>query len=178
VIPVKFSLNLNGTATCQLPTATISLVRTAGGTIGAIDESTYLQSADNGSNFRISGCQYVYNLEASSLGSGAYRVDITINGAVAGSGVFRAEIKGQTPHPIIDWSTLRPPLTSGFDSPASHRSFSLARFRASSFYRGPTKGSGANSNRRSYRQPSLNRFNSQQDWRSFAVGIGDVASGE
>lgn len=88
VIPVKFTLNLNGTATCQLPPATISLVRTAGGTIGAIDEGVYMQAADNGSNFRIAGCQYLYNLGASSLGSGAYRVDITINGAVAGSGVF------------------------------------------------------------------------------------------
>ena len=88
VIPVKFTLNLNGVATCQLPAATISLARAAGGTTGAIDETLYLQAADNGLNFRISGCQYVYNLTASSLGSGAYRVDITINGAVAGSGVF------------------------------------------------------------------------------------------
>src|SRR6185503_15111919 len=46
VIPVKFSLNLNGTTTCELPPATISLVRTAGGIIGAIDESIYLQAAD------------------------------------------------------------------------------------------------------------------------------------
>jgi hypothetical protein len=88
VIPVKFSLTLNGTATCQLPPATISLTRTAGGTIGSIDESTYLQAADNGSNFRISGCQYLYNLAASSLGRGACRVDISINTAVVGNGGF------------------------------------------------------------------------------------------
>ena len=88
VIPVKFSLSLNGTTTCQLPAATIALTRTAGGTLGAIDESIYLASADSGSNFRISGCQYVYNLAAKSLGTGVYRVDITINGSVVGNGVF------------------------------------------------------------------------------------------
>jgi hypothetical protein len=88
VIPVKFTLTLNGTATCQLPAVTIVLTRTAGGTSGAIDESVYLLASDNGSNFRISGCQYVYNLSSSSLGMGAYRVDIIIDGTAVGSGVF------------------------------------------------------------------------------------------
>jgi hypothetical protein len=37
VVPVKFTLTLNGVATCELPPATISLIRTAGGVIGAID---------------------------------------------------------------------------------------------------------------------------------------------
>jgi probable HAF family extracellular repeat protein len=55
VIPVKFTLSLNGTATCQLPPATISLTRTAGAVLGTVDESTYLQAADSGANFRISG---------------------------------------------------------------------------------------------------------------------------
>jgi hypothetical protein len=55
---------------------------------GTVDESTYLQAADSGANFRISGCQYIYNLAAKSLGVGVYRVDITINGAVVGNGVF------------------------------------------------------------------------------------------
>jgi hypothetical protein len=88
VVPVKFTLTLNGAATCQLPPATISVTRTAGGTTGLVDESTYLQNADNGSNFRISGCQYAYNLQASALGSGIYRVDISIDGAVVGTAVF------------------------------------------------------------------------------------------
>ena len=88
VVLVRFTLTLNGTATCQLPPATISLTRTAGGTIGPIDESVYMAAADTGSNFRISGCQYVYNLAASSLGTGTYRVDISINGGVVGSGIF------------------------------------------------------------------------------------------
>jgi hypothetical protein len=88
VIPVKFSLTLNGAATCTLPAATIVVTRTAGGTPGAVDESIYLLAADSGSNFRNSGCQYVYNLAASSLGVGTYRVDIIINGVVVGHGVF------------------------------------------------------------------------------------------
>lgn len=88
VVPVKFTLSIGGVATCNLPPATISVTRTAGGAIGAIDESTYVSSADSGPNFRISDCQYVYNLAASGLGVGTYRVDIIIGGGVVGSGVF------------------------------------------------------------------------------------------
>ena len=79
----------DGVTTCALPAATIALTRTSGGTTGAIDESVYSGSADNGSNFRIDSCQYVYNLSASVLGSGTYRVDININGTVVGSGIFQ-----------------------------------------------------------------------------------------
>jgi hypothetical protein len=88
VIPVKFTLTQNNTATCQLPTATISVTRTAGGVIGSIDEGSYSMAADNGSNFRIdqTACQYVYNLRT-SLGVGTYEVDIKINGVV-GNAVF------------------------------------------------------------------------------------------
>jgi hypothetical protein len=90
VVPVKFTLTLNGVATCQLPPATISLTRTAGGVLGSIDESTYLSSADSGSNFRIdsTNCQYIYNLATSSLGAGEYTVSILIGGSVVGSGTF------------------------------------------------------------------------------------------
>lgn len=90
VIPIKFTLTQNNTPTCSLPPATISVTRTAGGTTGSIEESTYNMSADSGSNFRIdtTNCQYVYNLAAKSLGPGTYRVDISINGSVVGSGVF------------------------------------------------------------------------------------------
>lgn len=59
-----------------------------GGTTGQIDESVYTGSADTGSNFRISNCQYIYNLSASALGVGTYTVDITINGQVVGSATF------------------------------------------------------------------------------------------
>jgi hypothetical protein len=72
-----------------LPAATIALTRTSGGTTGTIDESVYSGSADNGSNFRIDSCRYVYNLSASALGVGTYRVDIKINGQVVGSGSFQ-----------------------------------------------------------------------------------------
>ena len=63
--------------------------RTSGGTTGQIDESVYVMAADNGSNFRIVSCQYVYNLSASALGVGTYRVDIKIDGQVVGSGIFQ-----------------------------------------------------------------------------------------
>ena len=86
---MKFTLTQGGVATCALPPATIALTRTAGGTIGAIDESVYTGSADTGSNFRIDSCQYVYNLSATALGVGTYRVDIEIDGQVVGSAVFQ-----------------------------------------------------------------------------------------
>jgi hypothetical protein len=88
VVPVKFSLAAAGVATCELPAATISLTRIAGSVLGAIDEGTYLSASDSGSSFRISGCQYLYNLSASQLGAGTYRVDVLIGGASVGSGVF------------------------------------------------------------------------------------------
>ena len=88
VVPVKFTFTLNGVATCDLPPAAMALTRTAGGTIGTIDESVYVGSADAGSDFRVDSCQYVYNLRASALGVGTYRIDILINGQVVGSGIF------------------------------------------------------------------------------------------
>lgn len=88
VVPVRFNLTLGGVATCDLPPATIALTRTAGGVIGPVNESDYSGNADTGSNFRISSCQYVYNLNARALGVGTYRVDILINGQVVGSVTF------------------------------------------------------------------------------------------
>ena len=69
------------------------MTRIAGGTLGTVDESTYLASADSGSNFRIdpTTCKYVYNLAASPLGVGTYRVDIIIDGIVVGNAVFALE---------------------------------------------------------------------------------------
>lgn len=90
VVPVKFTLALGGAPTCQLPPATISLARTAGAAPGPIDESTFAQSADTGSYFRIdsTNCQYVYNLTSSSLGPGTYLVQISLGGTAVGSGTF------------------------------------------------------------------------------------------
>src|SRR5207245_11174323 len=62
VVPVKFTLTDNGSPTCDLPPATIVVTRTAGGATGEINESIYSMAADSGSNFRIDGCQYGYNL--------------------------------------------------------------------------------------------------------------------
>jgi hypothetical protein len=88
VVPVRFTLTLDGVATCDLPPATIAVTRTAGGVIGQINESDYSGNADNGSNFRISNCQYAYNLNARALGVGTYRIDILIDGQVVGSATF------------------------------------------------------------------------------------------
>jgi hypothetical protein len=44
--------------------------------------------SDNGSNFRTTDCQYIYNLGTGSLGTGTYRVNIVIGGVIVGSGVF------------------------------------------------------------------------------------------
>jgi hypothetical protein len=46
-------------------------------------------SADVGSNFRIEGCQYGYNLSSGGLGVGTYRVDILISAAVVGNATFQ-----------------------------------------------------------------------------------------
>ena len=85
---MKFTLTLDGVPTCDLPPAMIALYRTGTGGDETIDESVYTGPADTGSNFRISGCQYIYNLGVSGLGVGTYRVDIIINGQVVGSATF------------------------------------------------------------------------------------------
>lgn len=90
VVPVKFKLTQYDLPTCPSLPATITVTRTAGGTLGAVDENTYSMSADSGLLFRIDSTayQYVYNLPASSLGVGTYRVDISINGIMVGHAVF------------------------------------------------------------------------------------------
>jgi hypothetical protein len=89
VIPIKFTVTLGGNPTCALPAATISVTRTAGATPGSINESVYAMAADNGSNFRVEGCEYIYNLNSDALGVGTYRAEIRINGGVAGSVLFQ-----------------------------------------------------------------------------------------
>src|SRR4051812_105459 len=90
VIPVKFVLAVDGVTTCTLPAATISVTRTAGGTLGAINESEFVHSADTGSNFRIDSvnCQYIYNLGSSSFGVGTYMVTISIANVTVGTATF------------------------------------------------------------------------------------------
>jgi hypothetical protein len=48
-------------------------------------------AADNGSNFRIDSCQYVYNLNSGALGIGTYRADIKISGEIVGSASFQLQ---------------------------------------------------------------------------------------
>jgi len=87
-IPVKFAVTKYGKyASCSLP-ATIAVTRAAHGTVIPVDESTYSKDEDNGSNFRIAGCRYHYDLPARSLGVGTYRVDISIKGVMVGHAVF------------------------------------------------------------------------------------------
>lgn len=88
VVPVKFTLELNGVSTCNLPAATISLIEISGTSPGPVNQDEYEVASDNGTSFRVSDCQYVYNLGASNLGPGRYKVQITISGLVAGSGIF------------------------------------------------------------------------------------------
>ena len=86
---MKFALTLNGVPTCDLPPATIAVYRTSTGGNQEIDESVYSGNADAGSNFRIDSCQYIYNLSASALGVGTYRIDIKINNQIVGSATFQ-----------------------------------------------------------------------------------------
>lgn len=88
VLPVRFTLTQYDSPTCNLLSATIAVTRTAGGPLGPVDESAYSTNANNGSSFRIDACQYVYNLAASALGVGTYRVDISIDGIFIGHAVF------------------------------------------------------------------------------------------
>lgn len=92
VIPVKFTLSQNRVQTsCNLPEATISMRKLAtDGTSTSVNESSYMQEADSGINFRIDAvsCQYIYNLAVRTLDMGAYSVDIRINDRAVGSAIF------------------------------------------------------------------------------------------
>ncbi|MBO0863508.1 MAG: hypothetical protein J2P16_00350, partial [Mycobacterium sp.] len=53
-----------------------------------VDETIYTTSADTGSSYRISDCQYVYNLAASPLGNGHYQIGINLSGVEIGTAAF------------------------------------------------------------------------------------------
>lgn len=88
VVPVKFTLTLDGVSTCTLPPASIRVSRIGGATPGPIDESVYQSPADSGSSFRIADCAYAYNLAAKSFGVGLYSVELLIGGLSEGVGTF------------------------------------------------------------------------------------------
>jgi hypothetical protein len=91
VVPVKFALERSGSATCDLPPATIAVTRLGGANPGPVTESVYGFAADDGAAFRVADCQYQYNLKASALGPGSYEVDILIDGRLVGSAYFQLE---------------------------------------------------------------------------------------
>ena len=88
VVPVKFTLTANSIPTCQLPPAAIAVARTSGAAPGPIDQSDYIQPSDNGSSFRIDGCQYIYNLGIDGLGAGTFVIYIKIAGLPIGTARF------------------------------------------------------------------------------------------
>ena len=88
VVPVKFALTVDGAATCDLPAATIRVSRVSGGVTSPVDEGMFTGAADAGTSFRVSDCQYVYNLAVSGLGAGRYRVEILIDDVAVGSASF------------------------------------------------------------------------------------------
>lgn len=87
-LPVKFTLTENGSSSCTLPQATISVTLISAAAADLIEMNTYKTPADNGSNFRTDACQYTYVLGTKGLGAGDYRVDIIVNWNVVGSGEF------------------------------------------------------------------------------------------
>ena len=87
VVPIDFALTRYNLSTCSLLPATIAITRT-GEVHAPVDERTSSLPANSGSNFRFNSCHYVYNLAASSLRVGTYRVDIRISGISVGHAVF------------------------------------------------------------------------------------------
>lgn len=63
------------------PTATVSLERTGGtGDLGPVDEVLGTGASDSSGVYRIADGMYFYNLSASVLGPGTYKVGLVING--------------------------------------------------------------------------------------------------
>lgn len=86
-VPVRFELSRDGTPSCELPPARIRVTR-LGATTEQVDESVYSSPADSGGGFRVADCLYAYNLAASNLGAGRYRVEVLIDGTAAGAAEF------------------------------------------------------------------------------------------
>jgi hypothetical protein len=69
-------------ATCPTQSANIQVSKLGSGGQYSIDESVDSTTPDQGTNFRMVGCKYIYNLSGKSLGAGQYKVDVLINGSV------------------------------------------------------------------------------------------------
>jgi hypothetical protein len=67
--------------TCELPPATVKIVKTAGAASGPVNEPVSIQPSDDDLTFRTLDCKYVYNLATRSLsGTGSYLVSAVIGG--------------------------------------------------------------------------------------------------
>ena len=79
----------SGTATCDLPAATIQITKVSGSSSGIVNEPVSIQPNDENLNFRVVDCKYMYNLATSSLsGPGGYKVEVMINGSPAAGPAF------------------------------------------------------------------------------------------
>jgi hypothetical protein len=77
------------TAICPSAQATISIYKTDGAPLGAVNEPLTIQPQDNDGIFRIVDCKYMYNLATSSLsGAGSYTVYATIGSTTFMVGSF------------------------------------------------------------------------------------------
>lgn len=88
VVPLRFDLQRGGVASCQLPPATLQLVRLGGTDSDPVDEAVFGGPADSGSSFRIVDCTYHYNVTVKALGVGSYRTAIVVDGSVIGTVTF------------------------------------------------------------------------------------------
>ena len=53
-----------------------------------MNEGEFILPSDDGANFRIDDCTYIYNLAARALGHGTYSVEIRLGSVVVGSVTF------------------------------------------------------------------------------------------
>ena len=74
------------TGTCTLPDATINVTKLPG---TPVEEPVSVRPRDGNIFFSKAGCQYIYNLDLTSLpGPGDYKVDVIINNQTASGGAF------------------------------------------------------------------------------------------
>lgn len=82
IVPVHFSLTQYDAPTCSLPPATITITKATNKTVTEVDVANTAFQIDP------TACRYVYKLSASGLGTGTYRIDISIERIIVGSAVF------------------------------------------------------------------------------------------
>jgi probable HAF family extracellular repeat protein len=81
-VPVHFSLTQYNAQTCTLPPATITVTKAINKSVSEVDVPDTAFQVDP------TACQYVYNLSPYRLGTGTYRIDLSIERIIVGSAVF------------------------------------------------------------------------------------------